>query len=348
MSNQKPPSIIRIYSFATLVSASLVAFVGFKLGIAALFLVLVLAALEITFSVDNAVINTRVLEKMSNAWQQAFLTIGILIAVFGVRVILPLYIVSLATGLSMGSTLDLALNNPEEYGHRLEDSHIMIGAFGGTFLLMIFLDFFFQNRQTKWLKGIETTLQQVGKLESMSVVIALAALLGVSSFLEGEERQTALLAGVFGLLIYLIINSLDTLLEKSNVSKNLQKSAQNTFKAGLIGFLYLNVIDASFSLDGVIGAFAITNQILLIAVGLGVGALYVRVITIHMLRHKVLNRYRFMEHGAHYAIGILAVMMLASLKIHIPEAVTGLAGVAFVTTAVVHSYLLNKKESKTA
>lgn len=348
MSSQKPPSILRIYAFATVVSAALIAFVGIKLGIAALFLVIVLAALEITFSVDNAVINTRILEKMSNAWQQAFLTIGILIAVFGVRVILPLYIVSLATGLSMPATFDLAVNHPEEYGHKLEDSHIMIAAFGGTFLLMIFLDFFFHKRQVKWLKGIETTLQQVGKLESMSVIVALGTLLGISTFLPAEDQKTALTAGALGLLIYLVINSLDTLLEKSNINKNLQKSAQNTFKAGLIGFLYLNVIDASFSLDGVIGAFAITNQILLIAVGLGIGALYVRVITIHMLRHQVLNRYRFMEHGAHYAIGILAFVMLASLKFQIPEVFTGLAGVVFVITAVFHSYLLNKKEGKTA
>lgn len=347
MSGKKPPSILRIYSLATLVSLALIVFVGVKVGTAGLLLVLVLAALEITFSVDNAVINTRILEKMSYAWQQAFLTIGILIAVFGVRVILPLYIVSLAANLDMGSVVDLALNHPDEYGEKLEDSHVMIGAFGGTFLLMIFLDFFFAQRKTKWLVGIEETLQRVGKLESMSVIIALSLVLGIASTLHGDEQKTALLAGAAGLLLYLVINSLDTLLEKSNVSKNIQNAAQNTFKAGLIGFIYLNIVDASFSLDGVIGAFAITNQILLIAVGLGIGALYVRVITIHMLRHGVLNRYRFMEHGAHYAIGILAVLMLASLKFQISELVTGLAGVAFVVTAVVHSYLLNKRDEKT-
>ncbi len=346
MSSKKPTSIFRIYAFSTIISAGLVAFVGFKLGIAALVLVLILAALEITFSVDNAVINTKILEKMTPAWQQAFLTVGIFIAVFGVRVILPLYIVSLATGLSMPATFDLAINDPETYGHKLEDSHVLISAFGGVFLMMIFLDFFFQKRKTKWLKGIEETLQNVGKLESMSVILALVTLLGVSSLLEGHEREEAMLAGTLGLLVYLIINSLDTLLEKSSVSKNLQSTAKNTFKAGLVGFLYLNVVDASFSLDGVIGAFAITNQILLIAVGLGVGALYVRVITLHMLQHGVLNRYRFMEHGAHYAIGILAILMLASIKFHVPEAVTGLAGVAFIVTAVAHSYLLNKRDAR--
>ena len=79
----------------------LIAFVGFELGVAALFLVIVLAALEITFSVDNAVINTRILERMSASWQQVFLTVGILIAVFGVRFILPLLIVSIASGMNI-------------------------------------------------------------------------------------------------------------------------------------------------------------------------------------------------------------------------------------------------------
>lgn len=346
--SQKKPSLLRIYAFSTIISVALVAFVGIKVGIAGLLLVLVLAALEITFSVDNAVVNTRILERMSYAWQQAFLTVGMVIAVFGVRVILPLYIVSLAAHLDMGSVINLALNNPDEYGHRLEDSHVMISSFGGIFLLMIFLDFFFQKRQTKWLVGIEKILEKAGKLESLSVIIALATLLGISSMLDGEDQKVAITSGVIGLLLYLLMNSLDTLLEKSKMSTSLQSTAQNTFKAGLIGFIYLNVIDASFSLDGVIGAFAITDKILLIAVGLGVGALYVRVITLHMLRHQVLNRYKFMEHGAHYAIGILAALMLVSLKYEVSDIITGLSGVAFVVTAVVHSYIENKRDQAAA
>ncbi len=342
--SQKKPSLLRIYALSTIISIALVAFVGIKVGVAGLLLVIVLAALEITFSVDNAVVNTRILERMSHAWQQAFLTIGMVIAVFGVRVILPLYIVSLAAHLDMGSVIDLALNHPDEYGHKLEDSHIMISSFGGIFLLMIFLDFFFQKRRTKWLVRIETILEKAGKLESLSVVLALVTLLGAASLLNGEDRQTALISGAVGLLLYLLMNSLDTLLEKSKISTNLQSHAQATFKAGLIGFIYLNIVDASFSLDGVIGAFAITNQILLIAAGLGIGALYVRVITLHMLRHDVLNKYKFMEHGAHYAIGILAAIMLISLKYEVSEVVTGLSGVAFVVTAFAHSYISNKRE----
>lgn len=342
----KKGSLLRIYALATVISVFLVIFVGFKAGIGALLLVLVLVALEITFSVDNAVVNTRILEKMSAGWQQAFLTVGIVIAVFGVRVILPLAIVAGLAGMSMPDVLDLALNDPAEYGHRLEEAHPVIAAFGGVFLMMIFLDFFFKERKIKWLKTVETILAKTGKLQNMSIILASASLLTFSSFLPSEEHLDVMTAGFFGLLTYLIITSFDTILHQAGVEKSLSKGTKATFKAGLIGFIYLIIVDASFSLDGVIGAFAITDQILLIATGLGIGALYVRVMTVHMLRHGVLDQFRYLEHGAHYAIGILAVLLLVSLKFHISEVVTGLAGMLFVATALVHSYFASKADHK--
>jgi len=344
----KKPSLLRIYAISTIVSVALVIFVGVEAGLSALFLVLVLAALEITFSVDNAVINTRILEKMSYGWQQAFLTVGIFIAVFGVRFLLPLLIVVIASGTSIGTVLDLALNNPEEYGNQLTEAHYMIAAFGGVFLLMIFLDFFFQRRKTKWLIGIETVMEKAGRLVSLSIVLCLFVLLLSTNFVDGKHQLEVLISGVIGLLLYLLINSLDTLLGKSDIATGANKAAKTTFKAGLVGFLYLNVVDASFSLDGVIGAFAITDKILLIAVGLGIGALYVRVLTVHMLRHGVLDQYKYMEHGAHYAIGILAAIMLLSLRFEIPEVVAGLSGLAFVLAAVAHSYIEMKSDRKLA
>lgn len=328
-----------MYAVSTAISIGLIAFVGIKLGLSALFLVLVLVALEITFSVDNAVVNTRILEKMSDLWQKLFLTVGIVIAVFGVRFILPLLIVSIASGSSIGAVLDLALNNSEEYGRQLDDAHYIIASFGGIFLLMIFLDFFFQRRKTKWLRSIEAIMERAGRLVSLSVVLSLTTLLIVTSLIDEKHRLEALTSGVIGLVLYLLINALDTVLSKGSVAKNLSKGVQTTFKAGILGFIYLMIIDASFSLDGVIGAFAITNNILLITIGLGIGALYVRVITVHMLRHGLLDQYKYMEHGAHYAIGILAAIMLLSLRYEIPEVVAGLAGLLFVAASVTHSYL---------
>lgn len=331
------PSLFRIYWLSTLISFVLIAFVASQQGIKGLLLVLVLIGLEITFSFDNAVINAKILRRMHPVWQQIFLTVGIVIAVFGVRLILPIFLVAVATGTSMSSIVDMAINQPEQYSLLLEDAKPMIAAFGGMFLLMISIDFFATTRKIKWINSLESLLQSAGKLVNLNIITALIVLLVATSLVPSDERMTVLIAGLFGILVYLIINSLDILITKSAHTLEKMNAAQMTFRAGLIGFIYLEVIDASFSLDGVIGAFAITNNVLLIATGLGIGALYVRTITIHMLRRGLLDKFIYMEHGAHYAIGILAIFMLLSLKYHIPEYVTGLAGVVVIILAITHS-----------
>ncbi len=336
-------SLWRIYAFSTIVSLGLIVFAGIETGLKGLFLVLALAVLEISLSFDNAVINAKILKRMSPAWQQVFLTVGILIAVFGVRVLLPVLLVAVAINKSFSSVVDLALNNPTEYGHQLELAHPMIASFGGMFLLLIALDYFFEKRKILWLTPIERPLQRVKDyFRPASVVIALVALLLASRAVHGEEVSTVITAGLAGMGVYLAIHTADRLLHRVGIEKNLSASGKATFRAGLIGFIYLEVIDASFSLDGVIGAFAITNQILLIAIGLGIGALYVRTITIHMLRRGILDQYKYLEHGAHYAILALGVIMLTSLKFEVPEIITGLIGLSIIITALAQSWAENR------
>lgn len=339
-------SLFRIYGFSVSVSIILLVFVVTELGVAALAIALMLTALEITFSFDNAVINAKILQRMSRGWQTIFLTVGILIAVFGVRLILPILLVSIATGSSFSQIVDLALNHPDEYSHALELAHPFIVGFGGIFLLMIFLDFIFQDNKIKWLKTIEKFFAKIGRLQSLSIVVALAILLSTSSLIQGEEKTKFLTAGLIGLLIYLIIHSLDKLLRGAGIESKLQNGVKQTFKAGLIGFIYLEIIDASFSLDGVIGAFAITKDIILIAVGLGIGALFVRAITIHMLRRNVMGRYRYLDHGAHYAIGVLSVIMLSSIKFEFPEVIVGFIGITIISITLFYSWLANRKDAE--
>jgi uncharacterized protein len=344
MTKSKKPSLLRIYAFSTTISIALLIFAGIETGLKGLLLVLTLVALEVSLSFDNAVINARILKRMSAGWQKVFLTVGILIAVFGVRVILPVVMVAVAIGSSFGSVVDLALNNPEEYGHKLHEAHPMIASFGGIFLLLIFLEYFFEKRKVLWLPIIERPLQKIGSLKNVTAIIATVAVLLMSLMVDKAHQQTVVLAGLAGMLIFMIIHSLDDLLQRSGIENNLKAGTSATFKAGLLGFIYLEIIDASFSLDGVIGAFAITNQILLIAVGLGIGALYVRTITLHMLQRGTLDEYRYIEHGAHYAIGILASLMILSLTFKVPEVITGLTGLTVIIIAVVHSIVKNKQE----
>lgn len=333
----------RIYGLSTTITVGLLVFAGIETGIKGFFLVLALAALEVSLSFDNAIINAKILKNMSAGWRKAFLTIGILIAVFGVRVILPVFLVALAVGTGVGEVIDLALNDPDEYGKRLHEAHPMIAAFGGIFLHMIFLEYFLEKRKVKWIKPVENFLQKAGELKNLSIIVAVLAIIGGSQLVPAKDQETVIISGLFGLLIYMVIHSFDNLLRRSGVEQNLQ-AANMTFKAGLLGFIYLEIIDASFSLDGVIGAFAITNDILLIAIGLGIGALYVRTITVHMLQHGVLDQYRYIEHGAHYAIGVLAVIMLSSLKYEVPEVITGLAGLTLILAATIHSVIENRRD----
>lgn len=125
---------LRIFWISGLLSLVVAALVGYHLGPGALWLFAILVVLEVTFSFDNAVINSKVLGKMSPLWQQLFLTVGILIAVFAVRFVLPVVIVMISSGKSFAAVVNMALNDAAAYGHTLHDAAPMINPFSGTFL----------------------------------------------------------------------------------------------------------------------------------------------------------------------------------------------------------------------
>ena len=114
----------------------------------------------------------------------------------------------------------------------------------------------------------------------------------------------------------------------------------------LINFLYLELIDASFSLDGVLGAFALSRDIVIITIGLSIGAMFVRSLTLLLVEKKTLKQYIFLENGAHWAIGALAIIMFISTFKEISEVVTGLIGLIFIVLSFVSSIIKNKKDMK--
>ncbi|MFF9910594.1 DUF475 domain-containing protein [Streptomyces sp. NPDC013457] len=318
-------------------------------------IVAILCILEISLSFDNAVVNAGILKKMNAFWQKIFLTIGVLIAVFGMRLVFPVVIVAISAKIGPIEAVDLALNDAERYEQLVTDAHPSIAAFGGMFLLMIFLDFIFEDRDIKWLGWLERPLAKLGKIDMLSVCIALIVLaISAMTFAtqahqhggtHADKAATVLLSGVFGLITYLVVgglsgyfeNKLEEEEEREHEAEEEAKRSgkkvgvvQLAGKAAFFMFLYLEVLDASFSFDGVIGAFAITNDIVLMALGLGVGAMYVRSLTVYLVRQGTLDDYVYLEHGAHYAIGALAVILMISIRYQIPEVVTGLIGVALI------------------
>lgn len=305
---------------------SIVAFVSvfFEFGLSALFLVIVLSVLEVTLSFDNAVINARVLERMSPVWQHRFLTWGILVAVFGTRFVLPIVIVSVALWTSPWFITTLVFNDPAEYGRLLESVHGAIAAFGGIFLLMVSLKYFFNKaKSVHWIRTVESHLVKWGRIEAIEIALALVLLVTLS-FITSYDQSQILVAGITGLILFV-------LMEGITGSLSVESEGVVTSSASL--FLYLEILDAAFSLDGVIGAFAITNNLLIIMVGLGVGAFFVRSLTVYFVERKTLTKLTYLEHGAHWAILGLAVSMLLNLVFHIPEAFIGTIGICIVSLA---------------
>ena len=310
-------------------------------SLSAVFITIILGVMEVSLSFDNAIVNAAVLKNMEEKWQRYFLTWGILIAVFGMRLIFPLAIVGVATHMGMLDVAAMAIAHPQEYAKHLTDSHVLISAFGGTFLLMVFLDFILdEGKELHWIKIIEEKLVLLGKLESIEIMVTLISLLVAQSYLDSvDEKASAMTAGVVGIVLYVIVGSLSSLFENEEEGEVAVKGVQ---KAGIMSFIYLEILDASFSFDGVIGAFAITKDVVIIMLGLGIGAMFVRSLTVFLVKQGTLDLYIFLEHGAHYAIGALAVIMLCSMSIHISEVVTGLIGAAFIGLSFYSSLRHNK------
>jgi len=309
------------------------------IGIAA-----ILSIMEVSLSFDNAVVNASVLKGWDEFWLKLFLGLGMIIAVFGMRLVFPLVIVAVAADLGMMDVWNLALSDPKAFSSHLTNHHAEVAAFGGMFLLLVFLNFLLDHeKEVHWLGNFERKLGSLGKVSSIAVMISIAALLFSSTFVEEAQKMLVLIAGMWGILVYVGVDMISSLLEKEEEEGG--NVGDMVKRGGIGGFLYLEVLDASFSFDGVIGAFAITTDVVIIMLGLAIGAMFVRSMTVFLVRKGTLDEFVYLEHGAHYAIGILAVIMLASMKFHVPELVTGLTGVAFIAASLWSSLRYKKQQA---
>jgi hypothetical protein len=347
-------TVLRLFRFPFSVTLAGIAGAVIVGGPAVAGVVAVLAILEVSLSFDNAVVNATVLQRMDERWQRVFLTVGILIAVFGMRLLFPLVVVAISAHLSPTTVFDLAVNHPVEYAHYLHTAHPAIAAFGGIFLAMIFLEFVFETHSVTWLGLIERPLAKVGKLDQSSVIVALVLLVVAATTFAYQDAFQVLIAGTAGLATYVAVSSLAALFERDGeveggVGESGQAPGASTGQSGSAGpatglftFLYLEILDASFSFDGVVGAFAITDQIFVIALGLGIGACYIRALTVYLVRKGTLAEYVHLEHGAHWAIGALAVMMFITIRCDVPRLVTGLIGITLIGAALATSIVRNR------
>lgn len=308
-----------------------------------MFIIAVLGVLETSLSFDNAVVNATVLENMDDVWRHRFMTWGMLIAVFGMRVIFPLVIVAVVAHTNPINALVMAATQPDEYSRILTSAHVSVSAFGGAFLAMVGLKHFFDaDKDVHWIGFIERPLVRLGRLDMIEIATVIMVLYGTSTQLAEHERLEFLVAGMFGLVTYVAVDAVGALFESEETTQNVG------VKTGLAAFLYLEVLDASFSFDGVIGAFALSNNLFIIALGLGIGAMFVRSMTLMLVDKGSLAQYRYLEHGAFYAIMVLAIIMFAKTFMEVPEVVTGCLGAGLIAAAFWSSVRYNRNEAAKA
>ncbi|WP_457679970.1 DUF475 domain-containing protein [Thermovibrio sp.] len=294
------------------------------MGIKGVFEGTTLSLLEISLSFDNAVMNAVILSSLSQVWRRRFLTWGMVIAVFGMRFLFPVLIVALTASLPVSKVIKIALKEPEVYGKYLESAEPLILAFGGSFLFMVFVSWLFNaTKELHWIKLFEERASQLAKLGEVKLIVALFVVFIVGS-LKGEPK--IILSMVVGILLFEIVHYIKSAVEYFKEVKGID--------SGIGAFIYLELLDASCSLDGTVGAFAVSQNLVIITVGLSVGAFILRSLTLYFVESGKLKELPYLEHGAHWGIGGLGIMMLAELFFHIPEFLISSVALFFILSSL--------------
>lgn len=318
----------RFFGFSAFVTLAAVLITGISLGPAAAATALVLVAIEIAFSFDNAIVNAKVVERLPSLWRKLFQTVGVIIAIIGMRILFPIIIVMVSAHLPFRQVINEALHHPSAYSQHVSAARDSISAFGGGFLLTLAFYFLFDdNRDELWLERIERPLQKIGG--SLWLPPLLVAVLVICVGLFSSDRAQIIRLGLIGVACYAVLQLLIDRIGRNTKNETRQYLGWSAF----VAFMYLELLDAAFSFDSVLGAFAITNKVILIAVGLGVGAVWVRSLTVYMVKQGTLSAYRYLDHGAHYAILVLASALLLGIYIDVPNAITGIVGLGVIAAS---------------
>lgn len=336
---------MRIFGFAHLVTIA--ALVGaFALGgLQSLIIVALLGVLEVAVSFDNAIVNATVLARMDRYWQRMFMTVGVLIAAVGMRLVLPLIIVSIGAHLAPWRAVDLAYSQPDHYHALLITAQPGIAAFGGVFLLMIAIEFFREGREVHWWPAVERRLPALLGRKGAPQAIALLFTVVAGATVAAGTRERVLIGSLLGLACYQGIHMIsERVADRADADGASRPRSTVQGRGALLLFIYLELLDATFSMDSVMGGFSVTVDIALITIGLAIGAAYIRALTVYVVRKGVLEEYRYLEHGAYYSIGLLAVLMLWEVWRDVPDWLTASTGAVVIVAAWIASMLAVKRQ----
>ncbi|HET9171093.1 MAG TPA: DUF475 domain-containing protein [Actinospica sp.] len=337
----------RIFGFAHAVAiAALVG--GFVVGgTQGLVVVALLGVLEIAVSFDNAIVNATVLARMNRYWQRMFMTVGVLIAAIGMRLLLPLFIVAIGAHLSPWRAVDLAYADPNRYHSLLLTAQPGIAAFGGIFLLMIAIGFFREEREVLWWPAVERHLPTVLGKRGVPVLIALLFTAAARFTVPAEDHMRVLAGCLVGLVGYLGIHLLSSrVADRADADGASRPRATVEGQGAFLLFVYLELLDATFSMDSVMGAFSVTVDIALITLGLAIGAAYIRSLTVYVVRKGTLDEYRYLEHGAYYSIALLSVLLLWEVWRDVPDWITACTGAIVISAAWLTSIWAGRRQRR--
>ena len=335
----------RIFGFAhTVAIAALIG--GFIVGgTQGLIVVALLGVLEIAVSFDNAIVNATVLARMNRYWQRMFMTVGVLIAAVGMRLVLPLAIVAVGAHLTPWSAVNLAYADPNRYHTLLMTAQPGIAAFGGLFLLMIALAFFREEREVHWWPAMEKRLPALLGRRGVPILIALLFTVIAGGTVPAQDHTRVIAGCLIGLVCYLGVHTLaGQVADRADADGAPRPRTTVEGRSAFLLFVYLELLDATFSMDSVMGGFSVTLDIALITLGLAIGAGYIRALTVYVVRRGTLDEYRYLEHGAYYSIALLSVLLLWEVWRDIPDWVTAVAGGVVILLAFVTSVWVKRQE----
>lgn len=312
-------------------------------GLTAVLVVVTLGLLETALSLESVAVNAKVLGGMSRFWRGMFVATGLLVTIFGMRFVFPLLIVWAVGDHGFWTMVSLVMQDSMEFRQILQTQFAVFAGFGGAFLLMAFTGFFMDpKKEEHWIRWLERPMWKLGRLKLMSVVATGAISQLFSVHVPNGQGHKFLAAAMLGIATYLLVELMITFLqsgwEKVSVGRPQQGWSGLTSSLEFASLLYLVLLGTSFSFHVVIGAFSLTSNLLIILLGLGVGVLFIQLLSVRLISETKPRAYPFLKHGVFWANGVLSLgLYLQAVEWVIPEVLIGSVGTGFIGSSFVSS-----------
>jgi hypothetical protein len=341
--------MLKLFGIPSMLGAlALAALYYFTGDLAAVAAAVSLIFLELGLSMDNAVVQADKVKSMNPFWKTVFFWVGIPVAVVGMRFAFPLGLVSSIEGISFLDAYHLAVQSPDKFAASLLSAHATIASFGGCFLLLTAIQFYGgDEREYTWIPGVEHILSSIYVVRGLEFVAVLAAIL--ISYQDSHELSVVF-GGLAGCILFVVMSALKQAMEHLDSSLgNATNALLKVLQGGLAGFIYLELLDSAFSVDSVLGALAVSHNVWVVAIGLGVGAMFVRQLTLWMVETGATAEFKYLPNGAFFSILCLALYSFVSINpaYELPDWAVALTSVGFIVASLITSKL-SKSESTVA